>query len=387
MSFEIAGPWLNRRYPVTLDPNIQPWPGQQYGTFGIVGDSCPDRWGEIIMTRREAIESRLQGRPIKNLFKSDFLLGVDDRQRMGGLRFKLESDGPFLSDNTELGAPPWARLRELESAAWSIQAADADENPALGQWLNLLIAPGSSLGGARPKAGVCDEDGCLWIAKFPSQTDTADTQAWEMVTHELATNAGINIGEARLEKFGNQHKTFMVKRFDREVVDGELQRIHFASAMTMLGHTDGNADHGAGVSYLDIVEFLMKNSTAPECDIRELWRRIVFSICVANTDDHLRNHGFLLGSDGWRLSPAYDLNPVPTGTGLSLNISDEDNSLDLNLAMEVAEFFRLSNKEAKTILDEVVAAVSNWEATATKYGLSRFEQQRMEPAFRRAKIQ
>ncbi len=243
------------------------------------------------------------------------------------------------------------------------------------------MAPGSSIGGARPKAGVCDEEQNLWIAKFPGRADEFDVGAWELVTHRLAVDAGLNVAEATAEKFGRPHTTFMVKRFDRAIEDGKRVRKHFASAMTMLGYSDG-ASFKDGASYLEIVEFLTRHGADTEGDMQELWRRIVFSICVSNCDDHLRNHGFLLQPDGWKLSPAYDINPDPTGAGLSLNISDVDNSLNFDLALEVAEYFRVENDKAKSIADEVENAVSGWRDVAADMGISRGEQEAMAPAFR-----
>ncbi len=242
----------------------------------------------------------------------------------------------------------------------------------------MLIAPGASLGGARPKASVIDNDGGLWIAKFPSRNDQGDIGGWEIVTYQLAIAAGINMAESKAQKFSSNYYTFLTKRFDR-LLSGE--RIHFASAMTMLGYTDGQ-DHSDGASYLELVEFIQNYGANVNRDLEELWRRIVFSICVTNTDDHLRNHGFILTEKGWVLSPAYDINPVETGTGLKLNISDDDNSLDLDLALEVSEFFRLSEKKASDIIKEVKRAVGEWKKVATKYGISRQEQELKSLAFK-----
>lgn len=269
--------------------------------FGFFADSCPDRWGRVLMKRREAAQAKKEDRKPRELREIDFLLGVYDESRMGALRFKLEENGPFLSDDKGMATPPWANLRTLEEAA---RAFDKDENALDEKWLKQLIGPGSSLGGARPKATVQGIDGALWIAKFPSKHDEVDSGAWEMVTHDLAVMCNLDVPEAKLEKFSKLGSTFLVKRFDR---DGE-KRIHFASAMTMLGKTDG-ASGSDGTSYLDIASFIKSNGAAPNKDLKELWKRIVFNMAVSNTDDHLRNHGFLLTSDGWRLSPLYDVNP------------------------------------------------------------------------------
>ncbi len=246
----------------------------------------------------------------------------------------------------------------------------------------MLIAPGASLGGARPKASILDHHGEMWIAKFPSRNDQGDIGGWEIVTYELAIAAGINMSECKAQKFSSDYYTFLTKRFDRSA-DGA--RIHFASAMTMLGYSDGQ-DHTDGASYLELVEFIQNNGANVAQDLEQLWRRIVFSICVTNTDDHLRNHGFILTNEGWLLSPAYDINPVETGSGLKLNISDEDNSLDLDLAIEVSEFFRLSEERATEIIGEVKVAIRSWKEVATKYGISRGEQELKSMAFNMAKI-
>lgn len=388
LSFEYSQQWLEGDSAMTLDPQLKLFQGPQYlndnerPNFGMFLDSSPDRWGQLLMNRREARDARHEGRKPKTLLGSDFLLGVHDEQRMGGLRFKTEPEGEFLSDNQGQNAPPWARLRELENAAWRFQSdRGLGNDDKANQWLRLLMAPGSSIGGARPKAGVCDEEQNLWIAKFPGRNDQFDVGAWELVTHRLAVDAGINVADATAEKFGRPHHTFMVKRFDRVVEGGRRLRKHFASAMTMLGYTDGTSFKD-GASYLEIVEFLTRHGADTEADMHELWRRIVFSICVSNCDDHLRNHGFLLQSDGWKLSPAYDINPDPTGTGLSLNISDVDNALNLDLALEVAVYFRLGNDEAQSIINEVIIAVARWREVAATIGISRGEQEAMAPAFR-----
>lgn len=386
-SFEYCSEWLNGGFAVVLDPQLRLFQGPQYSNdrdqpnFGMFLDSSPDRWGRLLMKRREAHNARREGRPPQTLLGSDYLLGVHDEQRMGGLRFKTELNGEFLSDAQGQNAPPWARLRELENAARKFQSDRKLDDDETREGLRLLMAPGSSIGGARPKAGVCDDQQNLWIAKFPGRNDEFDIGGWEFVVHGLAVNAGITVADAMVDRLGRPHHTFMVRRFDRALEEGCRVRKHFASAMTMLGYSDG-ASFRDGASYLEMVEFLMRHGADSNADMHELWRRVVFSICVSNCDDHLRNHGFLLQPNGWKLSPAYDINPDPTGTGLSLNISDEDNSLDLDLALEVAGYFRLSDGESKLILSEVADAVRGWRAAATTLGISRGEQEAMARAFR-----
>ncbi|PCJ64190.1 MAG: toxin HipA [Bacteroidetes bacterium] len=382
-SFQYTEDWLQNGPAQLLDPRLQLYSGLHYlnegqDNFGIFLDSSPDRWGRILMRRREAALARADGRDEQTLSETDYLLGVYDGHRMGALRFKLDEDGPFLNDNKNTASPPWTSLRELEEISLRLEDDDVMDNPEYLKWLTMLISPGASLGGARPKASVIDKDGGLWIAKFPSRNDQGDIGGWEMVTHELALMAGINMAESKAQKFSSNYYTFLTKRFDR---DNNGQRIHFASAMTMLGYMDGQ-DHEDGASYLELVEFIQNNGANVETDLEQLWRRIVFSICVRNTDDHLRNHGFLLTDAGWVLSPAYDINPVETGSGLKLNISEEDNSLDLDLAMEVSKFFRLTEKRAIEIIEEVLNATRNWRETATKYGISRVEQELKTRAFK-----
>lgn len=380
-SFEYADSWLRSGFSQLMDPDLQHLPGTFYPkeekpNFGMFLDSCPDRWGRVLMQRREAILARMQKRPAKNLLESDYLLGVYDEHRMGGLRFKLNEEGPFLNDNTDFPTPPWTSLRELEEASRKYEEDDLTDSESL-KWINQLIAPGSSLGGARPKASVVDPKGNLWIAKFPSTKDDKDIGAWEMVANELAKKAGLTVAEATVGQFKSKQHTFLSKRFDRT---NKQERIHFASAMTLLGYTDGT-DHATGVSYLNIAEFISRYGVNKENDLQELWRRIVFSICIKNTDDHLRNHGFLLNKEGWILSPAYDINPNEYGKGLCLNISDTDNSLDLNLALDVAEYFYLKNDQAKRMIAKIRKTIGSWPLLAKKFGISRSEQERMDGVF------
>jgi len=383
-SFEYEKKWLTSKDVVALDPDLSLYSGPQYladekPNFGLFLDSSPDRWGRVLMRRREAVLARMEGRSQNALMSSDYLLGVYDEHRMGALRFKESLDGPFLNNNREMSAPPWTSLRDLEYASLKLEEDDSVDDPDYLKWLNLLTAPGSSLGGARPKASVLDPDGRLWIAKFPSINDAVDVGAWEMVVHELATKAQIHVPEAMLLNFSGKQNTFLSKRFDRT---SENDRIHFASAMTLLGCKDGD-DYHNGKSYLDIAGFIFQHGEKDyiQTDLEELWRRIVFNISVKNTDDHLRNHGFLLGKNGWRLAPAYDVNPVSTGTGLTLNISDEDNSLNLGLALEVAEYFRMDKNKAAEIIHQIQTVVSSWRILASKYGVSRREQELMASAF------
>ncbi|APS40539.1 type II toxin-antitoxin system HipA family toxin [Salegentibacter sp. T436] len=382
-SFEYDKGWLRSDYAQIIDPDLQLFEGAQYlndeeSNFGIFLDSSPDRWGRVLMMRKEAAKARKEERRPKTLMESDYLLGVYDNNRMGGLRFKTAQDGAFLDDDETMAAPPFAALRDLEFASLQLEKEDALDNPEYLKWLNMLMAPGSSLGGARPKANIKDIDGDLWIAKFPSQNDRQDMGAWEMLAYRLAIRSGIEMAPSRVQKFSHHQHTFLTQRFDRK---NDGTRIHFASAMTLLGYTDGT-DYQDGVSYLELLEFLMQNGADVENDLRKLWRRIAFNVCISNTDDHLRNHGFLLTDSGWILSPAYDINPTLNGTGLKLNISENDNALDLDLVREVAPYFRLKEKEANAIINKIQQNVAQWEQLATDLSIPRNEMELMKNAFK-----
>ncbi len=382
-SFEYCAEWLSYNFSTILDPSLNLFSGPQYLTdnknnFGMFLDSSPDRWGKMLMRRREAVLARQENRVERQLLESDYLLGVFDKQRTGALRFKTNENESFLNDDKQFAIPPWASLRDLEHASMQIENKDITDDPEYVKWLNMLIMPGSSLGGARPKAGVLDTKNNLWIAKFPSRNDDKDVGVWEMVVNELAQKANINVAASKLIKLSDKYHTFLSKRFDR---DDKGNRLHFSSAMTMLGYQDG-ANEQIGVSYLEIVEFLMEHGGNVDNDLEELWQRIVFNICVSNSDDHLRNHGFILTGNGWVLSPAYDINPVEYATGLSLNISENDNSLNLELAKEAAPYFRLSAKKTNEIINNILSFVKDWRKVADKYDIPKSEQNKMKNAFR-----
>ncbi|MEO5600883.1 MAG: HipA domain-containing protein [Cyclobacteriaceae bacterium] len=381
-SFEYNDEWLEGKFSQNLDPDLQHYSGPQYlpdekSNFGAFLDSSPDRWGRVLMKRREAVLARMESRKEKTLFETDFLLGVFDGHRMGGIRFKESEDGPFLNNNMEMATPPWTSIRELEQAARIIEDEDQDNEEYI-KGLNLLIAPGSSLGGARPKASVVDPKNELWIAKFPSKNDQVDIGAWEMVVQKLGKLAGLNVAEAMSGKFFSKQHTYLTKRFDRK---SNGNRIHFASAMTLLGYKDGT-DYNDGASYLELAEFIIKNGAQVDEDLEELWRRIVFYISVSNADDHLRNHGFLLTEKGWILSPGYDINPVQNASGLSLNISETDNALEFDLALGVAEYFRVDETKANRIIKKVKETVVQWKDVAEKESISKSERDAMAKAFK-----
>lgn len=378
-SFEYDKGWLKKTgLTLTLDPELMPYSGRQYPTgkniFGLFADASPDRWGRVLMNKRERILAEKEGRKPSKLYDSDYLLGVYDETRMGGIRFKVNQEGPFLSDDNETAAPPWATLRTLEEASRNFEN---DETGLTEKWLNQLIKPGSSLGGARPKATVVDTKDQLWIAKFPSKNDENDTGAWEIVAHDLAALCGLNVPEAKLEKFSPLGSTFLIKRFDRL----GSKRVHFASAMTLLGKKDG-ASAADGSSYLDIAAFIKSYGAQPKKDLIELWKRIVFNMAVTNTDDHLRNHAFILTDKGWILSPLYDVNPVPYGDELSLNVDEDDNSISIDLAVQTAVKFGISKSDAETVAEDILQIVrDNWERIAARYALTRRQIEEMRPAF------
>jgi len=379
-SFEFEREWLRKSgLAKQIDPNLMPSVGRQFSEarklFGFLADAAPDRWGRTLMNRRERILAEKEGRKPRKLYESDYLLGVFDETRMGGIRLKEDPDSAFVSDDKDMSAPPWSTLRTLEAASRNYEK---DESGAAEKWLNQLIKPGSSLGGARPKATVVDTNNEFWIAKFPSKHDENDTGAWEMVAHDLAEMCGLNVPAAKLECFSKLGSTYLVKRFDR---DGQ-RRIHFSSAMTMLGKQDG-ASAADGTSYLDIASFIKSNGVRPKEDLHELWRRIVFNMCISNTDDHLRNHAFLLTKKGWVLSPLFDVNPIPYGDELALNVDELDNRISIELAVQTAYRFGISEQNANLLAKEICGIVrDNWKKLATQYGLSRGKIEQMRPAFR-----
>jgi serine/threonine-protein kinase HipA len=302
-------------------------------------------------------------------------MGVFDECRMGALRFKLNEEGAFLDDNKIMPTPPWSSIRDLQYAASIIE--NDDNTDAIKKWIAVLMAPGSSLGGARPKANILDENCHLWIAKFPSVNDTIDKGAWEYLAYTLAIQCSIEMSDSKIEKIAGKHHTFFTKRFDRS----GKQRIHFASAMTMTGNNEHTIkENPAG--YLDIAEFIQFHGAANKKDLAQLWRRIVFNIAISNTDDHLRNHGFILIDNGWRLSPAYDINPSVEKDGLAINIDTNSNDLSLDLALSVGQYFQLTLSEMKDIISEVKTVVSKWRVIAEKVGILRQEQEKMSGAFK-----
>lgn len=334
----------------------------------------PDTWGKTLMKRRAAQEALEKNEKIKSLYEIDYLLGVYDKSRMGALRFKTEKEGDFLDSENSNSTPPWSSVGELQEAV--SQFENDVNNKTSRKWLAVLMAPGSSLGGARPKANIIDTNKNLWIAKFPAKNDTIDKAAWEYLAYKLAIKAGINMSESKIQKITGNYHTFFTKRFDRD----KGERIHFASAMTMTGNTE-NTIKDNPASYLDLAEFIQNYGCNINDNLSQLWRRIIFNIAISNTDDHLRNHGFILTNKGWILSPAYDINPSVDKFGLTLNIDTQNNALDFDLAKSIGEYFRLNEPQMDKIIGEVIAVVVTWKTEATKIGISKTEQSLMENAF------
>ena len=373
-SFEYDKDWLKHDQAFALDPRLELWRGEQHPpadipAFGVFMDSAPDRWGRVLMERREAAAAARDVRKMRTFHEMDFLLGVYDRTRMGGLRF-CEPGGPFL-DSSDNAAPPVTDLKELAYISQRIEEPGVEKLPEYERWLALLIAPGTSLGGARPKANFTD-DQKLWIAKFPAKDDRYDVGGWEYLMHVLARKAGIVAPEARLEHLSDRYGTFCSARFDR-IADG---RRMYASAMTLLERQDGEA----GASYLDLAEFISDHGAKGHIDedLAQLFRRLLFNILVGNRDDHLRNHGFIREPSGWRLSPAFDINPNTAKQTHALAIDSKNTEPDIRVAMDQAGLYRLDQKAAQSMLDEVRNAIADWRTEARKLQLPAVEVQRME---------
>lgn len=372
--FEHVNSWLSNQNRFVLDPKVLLSEGVQYPAadtygFGIFLDSAPDRWGRQLMERREAAEALREDRPIRALQEVDFLLGVHDLTRMGALRF-CKNNGPFLDDR-ENAAPPVTSLAELAHISRLMEESGAEEMPEYEKWLAMLLAPGSSLGGARPKANFTDYDNTLWFAKFPANDDRIDVGGWEYLVHNLARDAGINVPESRVEKLNSKHHTFCVQRFDRT----ESSRKMYVSAMTLLERNDGES----GASYVDLVQLLIDNCAPGHVneDLAQLYRRVIFNVAIGNRDDHLRNHGCLREPNGWRLAPAFDMNPNTYKLEHALTLDGKLAKPNLQAVRDTADFYNLSTAKAANIEKEVMAAVEPWRDQAAKLGLSRTEIQRM----------
>ena len=382
MSFMFDTEWIRRNPGLILDPALTMSTGRQYPKnrdfpFGFLSDIAPDRWGRKLMDRKELEDSKNEKRSKRTLMESDYILSVSDEGRTGGIR--LRTKGLFCNSTSHEEIPPLTDLRNLEAASLALESHSTNVQ----KWIKQLIVPGSSLGGARPKANLRDTDGSIWIAKFPSKNDDIDVGAWEMTVHELGLRCGLNMPEAKTIRLSPYGTTFLTKRFDRVLRGSSLKRCHFASAMTMLERTDNDEEQA---SYLDLAGIIEKIcGSSVRSDLKELWKRMVFNILTSNTDDHLRNHGFILNDkDEWELSPAYDVNPSTDKDAMSLNIDFNSNEKDAGLALSVCEMFRIDREtaenEIKTMSDTIT---HNWREIASKYGISKGEQDYMSNCFNR----
>jgi len=379
-SFQYVPSWEKHPGKFMLDPRLDIHSGEQYPDagapgFGIFLDSAPDRWGRMLMERREAAEADREDRPMKMLREVDFLLGVHDITRMGALRFRKVNGINFLDDR-EKAAPPVTSLGELAEISRKLEEPGVEKLPEYERWLSILIAPGTSLGGARPKANFTDLSGKLWFAKFPSKEDRYDVGGWEFLVHDMAREAGIWVPASRLEKFGDGYRTFCVERFDRI---GESRRM-FVSAMTLLERQDGQA----GASYVDLVQLISDQGAQNHIntDLEQLYRRVVFNVLVGNRDDHLRNHGYLREKTGWRLAPAFDMNPNLYKHEHALTLDGNVAAPSMKAVRDTAQdYYRLTRAQANFIEKQVTDVVKEWQNRADKLDLPRFEVQQMAKVF------
>ena len=406
-SFKYDNDWLRQYGGLFLSADINNYPGQQYtqpdrDIFGCFSDVLPDRWGRLLLNRREQILATEEKRPVRKLSSFDYLMGIDDYSRMGGFRFKepmeqrepsnsLEwpsrdrgrrsqnQDGEYINCEKSLRIPPLTDIRALVAASMEIEKSEEQNQLPEKKWLLQLIHPGTSLGGARPKASVMNDEGWLCVAKFPSRNDDYDVGLWEHHSHLLAKEAGVVAAETSIIETGEKYHALLSKRFDRTV---EGRRKHFASAMTLLGLTDGS-DAKTGNGYLDIVDFILQNCCDVEQNLRQLYRRVAFNIAIGNSDDHFRNHGFLLTPRGWTLSPAYDMNPT-LNEYQALLINSTTNHADLQVLLESSEEYMIGKDEAVRIIEEVKAGVKHWKSIATRLGIAKREMDVFEQVFQRS---
>lgn len=363
-AFRFDDNWLKFHAGIKLSEDINNYPGLQYtqpgnDIFGCFSDALPDRWGRTLLKRREQIQASEEKRAVRNLSSFDYLMGIDDFSRMGGFRLKRELDGDFINVSPSLKIPPLTELRQLVLASQEVEKSEENDVLPEKKWIAQLIQPGTSLGGARPKAGVLDDSGNLCIAKFPSRKDDYDTGLWEHFSHLLARKAGIYAAQTKVLGGLGKYHTLLSKRFDRT---DEGKRIHFASSMSLIGLRDGDNAQG-GYGYLNIVDFILQSCCDVEKNLQKLYRRVAFNICIGNSDDHFRNHGFLLTPRGWTLSPAYDMNPT-LNEYQSLLINESSNKADIRTLLESCESYMIKKEVAENIIRQVQAAVAGWENLA-----------------------
>jgi serine/threonine-protein kinase HipA len=366
--FAYESAWLRHPLSFAIDPDLSLGEGAFHpqpdrGNFRVFDDSAPDRWGQMLMKRREALSAKDEDRAPRTLYAWDYLVGVQDLTRQGALRLRNQGESHFVADHPK-SAPPVASLRELEAVAREITGKRLDDLDALRRWLSVLVAPGASLGGARPKANFTDRDQSLWIAKFPAKDDERDIGAWELLAHDLAKRSAIDVPPARTQIFGNDYHTFCVKRFDRT---GERRRF-YASAMAML-----RKDESDGTSYLEIAEFLHHRGAKQfvAADLEQLFRRVAFNVAIGNRDDHLRNHGFILTTNGWRLAPAFDVNPNIEKADHVLNLDETDNRPSLATVIDTSEWYSLSKDRGARIVAEITHETRLWRQWAARANIAR----------------
>ena len=365
-AFQYDEHWLKGHAAVKLSEDINNYPGMQYtqpgqDVFGCFSDALPDRWGRTMLKRREQILASEEKRAVRSLSSFDYLMGIDDFSRMGGFRFKKELEGEFINVSASLKIPPLTELKDLLHASREIEKSEEANVLPEKKWIAQLIQPGSSLGGARPKASVLDEKGNLCIAKFPSRKDDYDAGLWEHFSHLLAQKAGIEVAQTKVLGGLGKYHTFLSRRFDRK---DEAKRVHFASSMSLLGLKDGDNAQG-GYGYLDMVDFILQGCCDVEQNLQELYRRVAFNMCIGNSDDHFRNHGFLLTQKGWTLSPAYDMNPT-LNEYQSLLVNESSNKADISVLLDSCESYLIKKEIAANIIQEVQTAVSGWESLAVQ---------------------
>lgn len=365
-AFQYDEHWLKGHAEVKLSEDINNYPGMQYtqpgqDVFGCFSDALPDRWGRTMLKRREQILASEEKRAVRSLSSFDYLMGIDDFSRMGGFRFKKELEGEFINVSASLKIPPLTELKDLLHASREIEKSEEANVLPEKKWIAQLIQPGSSLGGARPKASVLDEKGNLCIAKFPSRKDDYDAGLWEHFSHLLAQKAGIEVAQTKVLGGLGKYHTFLSRRFDRK---DEAKRVHFASSMSLLGLKDGDNAQG-GYGYLDMVDFILQGCCDVEQNLQELYRRVAFNMCIGNSDDHFRNHGFLLTQKGWTLSPAYDMNPT-LNEYQSLLVNESSNKADISVLLDSCERYLIKKEIAANIIQEVQTAVSGWESLAVQ---------------------
>lgn len=378
--FSFDNEWLAKYGDIFLSDDLQNYTGTQYARserdiFACFSDALPDRWGRVLLNRREQIAAADEKRTVRRLTSFDYLKGVDDTSCMGGFRFADTRAGKFINFESSLRVPPLANVRELMHAAHEIEASEEKHLLPSKKWLAQLLHPGTSLGGARPKASVIDEDGSQTVAKFPSRKDDYDVAQWEHFCHVMGRKAGLNVAETRTID-GDKYHILLSKRFDR-TTDGK--RIHFASALTLLGLTDGD-NESTGYGYTDIVDFIVQHGCNVEQNLEELYRRVAFNIIVGNSDDHFRNHGFLLTRKGWELSPAYDINPTLSGSQ-SLLINRNTSESNIDILLESAGDYMLSSAKAQGIINNVRDAMKSWRNEARKQGLPQRDIDMFAPRF------